>query len=221
MKRISASVSVRGFGAIDVLVVVGTVLLLLSWAYYGWLPTGGCKVRSSRIGCVSNLKQVGLAFRMYANDHNEQFPWQISVANGGTLEYVGSTEVFRHFQAISNEMTSPKPLACPNDPKRQKATSFETNFSNMNVSYFVGLDADELEPNSILSGDRNVATNGVALKGPLALLRTNSQVGWTKEIHQRQGNIALADGSANQYTPDQFRRQLTLASNSVVRLAIP
>src|SRR4051794_38777944 len=55
-----------------------------------------------RINCVSNLKQVGLAMRMFSNEHNDKFPWAVPMASGGSLEYSNSMEVFRHFMALSN-----------------------------------------------------------------------------------------------------------------------
>src|ERR1017187_9804541 len=52
------------------------------------------KARSSRIGCTNNLKQIGLAFRTFAIDNDGQFPMQVSVTNGGTLELAASGVVF-------------------------------------------------------------------------------------------------------------------------------
>lgn len=221
MKTISTSRRASGFTITDMLILLGAVGLLVSWAYYGpaWRKPRG---RGNHMHCISNQKQISLAFRMWSNDHHEKFPWRLSVTNGGTLEYAMSAEVFRHFQAVSNELGSPRVLVCHVDRKRQRTNRFEsTFFSNINISYFVGLDTDETQPDTILSGDRNAATNGVAMKGPIALLHGGTRIGWTKELHTNFGYIALADGSANQYTAEQFRRQVALASNAVVRLAIP
>ena len=36
--------------------------------------------------CVSNLKDVGLAARIFATDNEGLYPWRQSVTNGGTKE---------------------------------------------------------------------------------------------------------------------------------------
>jgi hypothetical protein len=41
--------------------------------------------RPLRIECVNNLKQIGLAYRLWAEDNGGKFPMEISVTNGGTM----------------------------------------------------------------------------------------------------------------------------------------
>jgi hypothetical protein len=62
------------------------------------------KDRAQRITCVNNLKQVGLAARMYASDHKEFFP--------------------PDFQSMSQELTTPKILVCPGDRRKVVAQSW-------------------------------------------------------------------------------------------------
>src|SRR5205085_4895969 len=105
---------------------------------------------SSRISCISNLKQVGLAARIYANDHEDRFPWMVSTNlnptnTSGSMELTNSTQVFLHFKAMSNELNTPKILACFSDAGRSKTVDF-TKLSNGNVSYLVGFDATESDP---------------------------------------------------------------------------
>src|SRR5437763_884547 len=50
--------------------------------------------------CVYNLKQIGLAFRTWALDHEERFPMQVSETNGGTMELVANGLAYMHFQVI-------------------------------------------------------------------------------------------------------------------------
>jgi hypothetical protein len=72
------------------------------------------KYRAQTINCVSNLKQVGLAALMYANDNKGVLP--------------------RDFASMSNELSSPTVLICPSDSSRQHAVNW-TQFSPANVSY--------------------------------------------------------------------------------------
>ena len=34
------------------------------------------KAKATRIKCVNNLKQAGLAFRVFANDNDDRYPWR-------------------------------------------------------------------------------------------------------------------------------------------------
>jgi len=93
-----------------------------------------------RTGCEYNMRQVGLAFKLWALDHNDQFPFSVSTNSGGTLELcaVGpdgfDKNAIAHFQIISNELTMPSFLVCPNDPARHAASNFE-ELQELNVSY--------------------------------------------------------------------------------------
>ena len=73
------------------------------------------------------------------------------------------------------------------------------DFNNQRVSYFVGVQALESNPNMFLAGDRNI-TNGLPLKSGLLRVDTNRVAGWTDKIHHGAGNIAVTDGSVQQWT---------------------
>ena len=202
----------------DVLIVVATLVLL----GVVLLPMMARSKGPDHHGrCRSNLKQIGLAFRMWSNDNDDQFPWMRST-NGGTLEFALTTNVFRHFATVSNELSTPKILVCPIDSGKTRTNDFDT-FDNRNLSYFVGLDADEGRPQTILSGDRNLTTNGVALGSGVFTLTTNNALGWTAAIHKMSGTILLSDGSAQQVSPTALQKQWQAASDqgAVGRLAIP
>ncbi len=119
----------------------------------------------------------------------------VSTNDGGTREYVGRGQVFRHFQAVSNEIYSPRVLVCPLDTRRS-AENFGAGLGNANLSFFLGPDVDENRPDDIFSGDRNV-TNGTRLVNGLMVVGPNSRVGWTQELHKGRGNVLLSDGSVS------------------------
>ena len=50
---------------------------------------------------------------------------------------------------------SPRLVVCPSD-ERQAAQSFTNGFDNNNLSYFVGVTANDVYPQSISGGDRNL-----------------------------------------------------------------
>src|SRR6266853_118798 len=113
--------------------------------------------------CRNNLKQVNVSFRVWAIDNGDKYPMAVALTNGGTMELVDSGVVYTHFQVMSNELSTPKILVCPQDPVGIYASTFSATVSreapsevpftsNTNVSYFVGIDANQARPSMFLSG---------------------------------------------------------------------
>lgn len=172
------------------------------------------------ITCANNLKQISFAFRVWANDNADRFPMQVLLADGGTMELVPSGNVFPHFQAMSNELSIPKLLVCPQDRERSPATNFTSDFNDTRISYFVGVDAEPGRPEMFLTGDRNIMVGRVQLPHGLTALGTNSAAGWSRKIHKYRGHVALCDGSVNA-VDNQGLRKLLAQSGVTNRLAIP
>lgn len=207
----------RAFTLIELLVVISVVAILAALLLAA-LPTNS-EPKAIRIHCVNNLKQVGLAFRLWSDDGGDKFPTAYSTNQGGTLEYIATGDVFRHFQLLSNELATTKILACPAD-KRQPSPGF-TSLSNSNISYFVGVDAEETMPRMILTGDRNIATNGVPIKSGLVLIKSNAVLSWTTEMHVECGNLGIADGSVQKETSLGFQRLIGTTGTNLNRFQVP
>jgi hypothetical protein len=178
------------------------------------------RVHVCRINCVNNLKQVGLGYRLWAMDHQDRFPMALTSSNGGTRDHPLRAEAWVHLEPLAHELNTPKVLVCPEDTQRRAATTFEAGFRNPNLSYFVGLEADETRPGVILSGDRNLTSNGIPISP--GLFRPNGQdhLGWTKALHRGCGNIALSDGSVMQCSP-RVLQQHRVSHLQTNQLAIP
>ncbi len=198
-----------------VMIVLGMAALIL---LPGLTYHSGCKVRAPRINCVNNLKQVGVAFQTWAIDHNGNYPMRMSVTNGGTMEVVSNVSF--SFQVMSNELSTPKLLLCPAEKRRQFATNFLADLSNAKISYFIGINAEKDKPDMFLAGDRNV-TNAAGIKGGFLDLTTNQPAGWTDQLHERQGNIGLADGSVQQFSSSKLCFNLQYTGDPRNRLAMP
>ncbi|HOS42053.1 MAG TPA: type II secretion system protein [Armatimonadota bacterium] len=61
----------RGFTVIELLVVIGIMLVLAAILFPVLMQARKAGVRAT---CINNLRQLNLAFMMYVNDHEEQFP---------------------------------------------------------------------------------------------------------------------------------------------------
>jgi prepilin-type processing-associated H-X9-DG protein len=202
---------------IEVLVIIAVLAVL--WALL--MPAMDNRPMSApRIACVSNLKQIGIAYRLWEGDHGDKYPMAVSVTNGGAMELIATGNVAAGYLVMSNELSTPKILRCPADIHRVWATNFSTGFDNSHISYFVGLDAAETEPQMCLSGDDNFAIGGVPVKSGVLQLLTNAPVTWTKTRHKFVGNIGMADGSVQQVTTDGLQKALQQAG-TMNRLLIP
>lgn len=206
----------RGLTLVELFVVIAILAFLAMMVYPGGQKD---KARALRIQCVNNLKQIGLATRVWEGDHGDKFPWNIPGTNGGTMEFTTGLNEWRHFQIMSNELSTPKVLICPTDTARVSATNFSF-FSNSNISFFIGLDASQADPQSILSGDRNI-TNGTPIKNGILELSPNQPAGWTDEMHRKVGNITLSDGSVQQVTWFGLRNVMENTGTFTNRLQMP
>jgi prepilin-type N-terminal cleavage/methylation domain-containing protein len=202
---------------VEVLVVIVVLAVLAAIL----LPMLAAAKRHSGPNCVSNLKQIGLAYTIWAGDHNDKYPVEISVMNGGTMELVASGNVSACFQVMSNELGTPKILVCPEDKQHAYATNFTSGFNDANISYFVGLDAGQIHPQALLSGDDNFEISAVPVQSGLLEFPTNVPISWTATRHKFVGNIGLADGSVQEVTTAGLQTALQQTGVAANRLAIP
>jgi prepilin-type N-terminal cleavage/methylation domain-containing protein/prepilin-type processing-associated H-X9-DG protein len=186
----------RGFTLIELLVVIAVIAILAALL----LPAiERARAQARRVQCLSQLKQIGLAFLSFAHDHNNLFPMKVSTNQGGSLEFVDATNrlnggffsAYRHFQPLSNYLVEARVLVCPRD-RRAIPTNFP-GLRNENISYFVNVDAEAGETDSIVAGDGNIRE--VVATGPGAAA---GQISWTGDLHRFAGNVLFGDGHVEQ-----------------------
>jgi prepilin-type N-terminal cleavage/methylation domain-containing protein len=176
----------KAFTLIELLVVIAIIAILAALL----LPAlAAAKRRAQRISCVSNIKQVGISFRLWEGDHGDRYPMAVSTTQGGALENIYSAAnaatagygITNVFVVMSNELSIPKLLFCPSDSTRSYATNFGMIALEKDpvvapqvgyISYFICGDAAETYPQMIMDGDRNIGTVGIVSTAPAAV--TNS-----------------------------------------------
>lgn len=176
---------------------------------------------------MSNLRQVSLGFAIWLNQQTNRYPWEISTSEGGTMELIGR-DVSPHFQTISNFTydSNSRILVCPTDIFRKTATNYAM-LTDSNISYFVNLDASFKHPSpatSIIAGDRHLQRDGLPVKPGLVTLKTNMNIGWTRELHRQRstpvGVLAFADGHVEMVKTD-LNRAFGIQGVVSNRFAIP
>jgi hypothetical protein len=200
------------------------------------------KARAERIDCVNNLKEIGTAERIWAGDHGDLTPASALKSKGDQGALFAKTNAgpycWAYYASLAGDSnTSPKIFVCPSDERRSAAYFAKggtTNNAgtgvfkdNSSVSYFVGAEANDMYPQSIAGGDRNLGP-GTVPDPEYGYSPTNGQgndvlitgaVCWSLKMHSAgnlagAGNIRLGDGSAQQVTSGTFSK--TWLTNALI-----
>jgi prepilin-type processing-associated H-X9-DG protein len=233
MKPRISSQRKQALAIVDVLVIVAVLGLLAVMLFPFLFANRGCRLK---FGCVSNLKQINLSFRIWEGDNNNQYPMAVSTNYGGAMEPTATGDVVTCFRCMSNELSTPRILCCPEDSARTPTRSFGLGLNDSNISYFVSVDANESYPQRIMSGDNNLLVNGSLVKSGLLKYPTNTPIAWTPDRHDDPyqipylgiplghhycGNIGYADGSVAELSSAGLQAAFVQSDLATNHLAIP
>ena len=147
---------------------------------------------------------------------------------------------------MSNELSTPKIITCPSDSRTPTGISLPaTNFNSIvnpnntttgityanattvqYISYFVSGDANESNPQMLLSGDYNIGsaapvntaagtntfTGGQLWNGTMT--GVNVWAWGSTSCHLKVGNTAITDGSVQQYSVNALQQALLNSTNA-------
>lgn len=191
---------------IDVFIVILALGIIAAVAIPMLVRT---RSRPTRIECLREQKKVGLALRIFSTDHQGQWPWQVSTNQGGSREFVDDpSQAWRHFHALSNELVRPDPLRCSLDTRFPRVTDWKSAQTNAAVNLFLGLDASEELPATILAGEDNLQLDGRPLDSELLLVRSNTPVTFDSSRHGDWMPVLMGDGSIQQLTHPRLQSAL-------------
>lgn len=202
---------------------------------------GSLEIVSAAMG---NIGTDGSQPKFQAMSGSAQVPNPTN-ATAGPITIPAPNGQWLHYSAMSNELADLKLIRCNSDSeassggKIKNFTDFYATPNDINskfyLSYFIGVDASETYPQTLLFGDRNVVAPTVPQSTNMStsfLLMlgsgTNNAVyvagkrpRWGDNIHQNNGNVVLGDGSVQQYTEAKLSDQLRQTDNALNRIVIP
>ena len=197
-----------GFTLTELLVAISIVGIL-----GGLLLTGlaRAKATSSRIKCVNNLGQIGLAFKGFADSNDNRLPWQLTPSR--LKYYFGSEDpkclqAIFSLQAMKKEIGGAKLLASPcdgqvappNELAEENWSTYDTLAGKMipceAISYYLIEGADMARPRTMLAATRNLSTADLATARLVGANEKSPQGIVLSGLNNSQGQAVFADGSA-------------------------
>jgi prepilin-type N-terminal cleavage/methylation domain-containing protein/prepilin-type processing-associated H-X9-DG protein len=233
--------STFAFTLIELLVVIAIIAILAAML----LPAlSKAKEKARTVSCISNLKQWGLAFRMYADDHQDRVPEEGNTTQGiadqtvsknrttawynSVPPFLGLASLFSLYQQLNPPLpasrtifscpSSPNPLVPPyaNPPDFTKAFFMYGENGRLCVNAGTAATLGQTKISAIPKPSDTIFMAEVDPNSSANTSPAQSNVTGQYAVgrHNKRGDFAMCDGSARTVRTNDFLRTSAESNNS-------
>jgi prepilin-type N-terminal cleavage/methylation domain-containing protein/prepilin-type processing-associated H-X9-DG protein len=198
----------KGFTLIELLVVIAIIAILAAILFPVFAKA---REKARQSSCLSNLKQIGLAFLQYTQDYDEKFPpyWlgtlQTGSGNPGNVFQTSNGSVVGYYMSwmdfVAPYIKNTQVFTCPSGTKRETgyaSPSYGYNWRISNYTAPISLGTITRPAEIVLSLDYGTVYGTYANKGEFTtwtIVAANTFV----HPHNDGANVVMTDGHAKWY----------------------